>query len=245
MRFFISVRYLGTRYCGWQRQLNQISVQATIENALSILLEMPTEIVGCGRTDTGVHARFYVAHFDFFGENLPEKFQQRFNSLLPKDIAIITFWKVSDDAHARFDAVERGYEYHISLKKDPFSRELAWQNPPANHADLDKMNAAAQILLDFSEFKPFCKTNGSATTSTCKIIHVEWILDEKNDALVFHISANRFLRGMVRLVVGMCLDVGFGKLSLEEVRESLETQKPLRRSHSVPATGLFLSKVLY
>jgi tRNA pseudouridine38-40 synthase len=245
MRFFISLRYLGTHYFGWQRQPNQISVQETIEKALSILLKTPTEIVGCGRTDTGVHARFYVAHFDFFEENLPEKFQHSFNSLLPNDIAILDFWQVADDAHARFDAVERGYEYHISLKKDPFLRELAWQNPLAQRADLVKMNAAAQILLDFSEFKPFCKTNGSATTSTCKIIRADWVFDKKNDALIFHIFANRFLRGMVRLLVGMCLEVGFGKLSLEEVRTTLETQKPLRRSVSVPATGLFLTQVLY
>ncbi len=243
MRYFITLRYLGTRFFGWQRQPKQPSVQAAIEGALSILLKNKIGITGCGRTDTGVHARFYVAHFDFEEDFDCEKIVRGLNALLGDDIAILSIFKIGDNAHARFGAVERSYEYHISLVKNPFLRETAWQNPLAKNADLEKMNAAAQLLLNFTEFAPFCKTDGSATTTTCQIRRAEW--RQEGEMLVFSISANRFLRGMVRLLVGMCLEIGHEKLSLDEVRAALETQRPLRRSISVPPQGLFLTEVKY
>lgn len=243
MRYFITLRYLGTRFFGWQRQPNQPSVQAAIEDALSLLLKKKVGITGCGRTDTGVHARFYVAHFDF-DENIDNiKLCRGLNALLGDDIAILSISQTDLNAHARFSAFERSYEYHISLVKNPFLRETAWLSPLAENADLDKMNAAAALLLGFSEFAPFCKTDGSATTTTCQISRTEW--KREGEMLIFFITANRFLRGMVRLLVGMCLQVGAGKLTLDEVRTALETQKPLRRSISVPPQGLFLTNVRY
>ena len=243
MRYFITLRYLGTRFFGWQRQPDQHSVQAAIEGALSILLKENVEITGCGRTDTGVHARFYVAHFDFEKELDFEKICRSLNALIGEDIAILSIFKTKNNAHARFDAIERSYEYHISLRKNPFLRETAWHNPLAENADLGKMNAAAALLLGYTEFAPFCKTDGSATTTTCKIVRAGW--RREGEMLVFCISANRFLRGMVRLLVGMCLQVGHGKLELDEVRTTLDTQTPMHRSISVPPQGLFLTDVRY
>ncbi len=243
MRYFLTLRYLGTRFFGWQRQPRQVSVQAAVEGAMAVVLKKEIEVVGCGRTDTGVHASHYVAHFDHDGEFDFEKTIRGLNALLGDDIAILHINKVPDDAHARFDAVERSYEYRISLVKTPFLRETAWLHPPAAAADLRKMNEAAALLLEFTEFAPFCKTDGANTTTTCFVRRAEW--RREGELLIFEISANRFLRGMVRLVVGMCLGVGFGKLTVDEVRAALESQTPLRRSVSVAAEGLFLTGVRY
>ena len=243
MRYFSELAYKGTNYNGWQRQPNAPSVQQTIEEALATILTA-IEIVGCGRTDTGVHASQYFLHFDFEGK-FPKEFRRRLNKLLPEDIAIRSIYEVAATAHARFDATRRSYEYHIVLDKNPFLTDTAWYFPFFEKLDLEKTQAAAALLLNYQAFQPFCKSNTDVHTMECALYRSEWVFDEATRSLVFHISANRFLRGMVRLIVGMCLNVGLGKLELDEVRHALDRQVLLKKSWSVPAEGLFLTEVRY
>ncbi|MFK7935127.1 MAG: tRNA pseudouridine(38-40) synthase TruA [Saprospiraceae bacterium] len=244
MRYFLELAYSGTNYFGWQRQPQQISVQQTIEEALSTILNTPIAIMGCGRTDTGVHAKQYFAHFDVADE-LPQRFVNRINKFLPKDISIFQTLPVADDAHARFDAYHRAYEYHVDLRKNPFGQQTAYQFPFYAHLDVNKMKAAAQLLLDYTEFAPFCKTNHDAKTMKCDLKRIEWIINEKNYHMTFHIAANRFLRGMVRLIVGMCIRVGLGKIELADVKQAMDRQTPLNGSWSAPAQGLYLTDIRY
>ncbi len=243
-RYFLTLSYRGTRYNGWQVQPNAPSVQATLEAALSTLLRQTVDIVGCGRTDTGVHARHYVAHFD--AENdLPPTFLIRLNALLPDDVAAHDIHPVAADAHARFDAWERSYEYHIALRKDPFAVETAWFFPQHQRLDLVKMQETARLLPQYADFFPFCKTHSGLDTYHCELRRAEWQHLPEQHRLVFHITANRFLRGMVRLVVGACLNVGLGKIQVADVREALEEQKTIKQALSVPPQGLFLTEVRY
>jgi len=244
MRFFIALSYLGTRYCGWQRQPNAPSVQEAIEEALSTILREKIDLTGCGRTDTGVHARYYVAHFDA-ANPLPPTFIQGMNSLLPPDIALFSVTAVAAEAHARFDAHERSYAYHITLRKDPFATEQAWHFPLHHQLDVNQMAETAALLLQFQAFAPFCKSNSGVDGFNCSLKTAFWDFQTEPHRYVFHITANRFLRGMVRLIVGACVNVGMGKLSLEEVRHALETQTALKKNLSVPAHGLFLTEVKY
>ncbi len=244
MRYFSELAYNGTHYHGWQKQQNAASVQETIERAFSTILNSEIEVVGCGRTDTGVHASQYLMHFDFEG-TFPDGFVHRMNKYLPKDIVIRSVFEVNENAHARFDAVHRSYEYHLVFEKTPFETETAWHFYLSKTLDVDKLNEAASLLLGFNEFFPFCKTNHDAKTMECLLSRSEWVHDEKKGLLVFHISANRFLRGMVRLIVGMCINVALGKLTLEEVTKAMENQTMLEKSWSVPAHGLFLTEVKY
>ncbi len=244
MRFFIELSYLGTRYCGWQRQPNALSVQEVIENALGTILREKIEITGCGRTDTGVHARYYVAHFDYL-HPLPPTFLQGMNSLLPPDIALYSATAVAADAHARFDAYERSYAYHISLRKAPFATELAWFYPLHHQLDRQKMAETAALLTRFHAFAPFCKSHSGVDDFDCTLKTAYWDFQPEQHQYVFHISANRFLRGMVRLIVGACVNVGSGKLNLEAVQHALETQTALKKNLSVPPQGLFLTEVKY
>jgi tRNA pseudouridine38-40 synthase len=243
-RYFLTLAYRGTSYCGWQIQPNAPSVQHTIEEALSVILRTKTPLAGCGRTDTGVHARYYVAHFDS-GKELPPTFINGLNSLLPDDIAIFTCVEVAPDAHARFDAFERSYEYHITFRKDPFLNDRAWFYPLYRQLDTEKMQAAAGLLTEFSEFKPFCKSDSGLDHYRCDLRTARWEYLPDNSGLVFHISANRFLRGMVRLIVGSCIQVGKGQLDPEDVHDALIKQSPLEKNLSVPAHGLFLTAVRY
>lgn len=244
MRYFAELAYRGTNYCGWQRQPAQPSVQQTIEEALSTLLRTSIEIVGCGRTDTGVHASQYFIHFEYEGE-FHEKFVARLNRFLPKDIAFYSIKKVASEAHARFDAQRRGYTYFVHSRKNPFSENTAYHFPFFEQIDEQKLQAAAQLLLDYDAFFPFCKTKSDANTMLCKMYRSEWEFQPEQHRLLFHVEANRFLRGMVRLIVGMCLEVSIGKMELKDVKNALEEQKRLPRSWSVPPEGLFLSKVEY
>jgi tRNA pseudouridine38-40 synthase len=242
MRYFLELSYNGTRLCGWQRQPNAPSVQACIEDAFTLILRQPIELMGCGRTDTGVHARYYVAHFDFDG-TFPKSFLQRANKMVGQDIALLKVSAVPDAAHVRFDAYSRSYEYHISFVKNPFATETEWffsLNEPLNTQAMQK---AAEILRGYEDFAPFCKTHSDAKTMKCQLSHAEWIF-EGNKA-VFHISANRFLRGMVRLIVGACVNVGLGQMRLEDLKKAMDEQSPLVKSYSVPPTGLFLTEVKY
>ena len=242
-RYFLELAYNGTRLNGWQRQNNAPSVQATIEDALRLILRQPTfEILGCGRTDTGVHAAQYFAHFDFEGE-FPPSLLERANKLVGLDIVLKRIHAVEPDAHARFDATLRSYNYHLSFQKNPFFTETEWHFQLGKRLDVEKMQKTADLLRGYSAFAPFCKTNSDAQTMRCDISEANWIFAD--DGGIFTISANRFLRGMVRLVVGACVNVGLGQLDLDDVKRSLDTQTPLIKSYSVPPTGLFLSRVVY
>lgn len=244
MRYFAELAYRGTRYAGWQRQPHSPSVQQTIEEALSTLLREEIGVVGCGRTDTGVHASFYVLHIDYSGE-FPPHFLSRLNRILPKDIVFYRFYPVGEDAHARYDASRRSYEYHLNWRKNPFTEETAWWYPPAEQFSPQILQHAADLLLDFEEFYPFCKSNTDVKTMRCQLFRSAWERREDEGKWVYHISANRFLRGMVRLVVGMCVNVARGKVKLEEVRQALQRQERLKRSESVAPEGLFLTEVIY
>lgn len=244
MRYFAKLAYKGTNYHGWQKQPHSTSVQAVIEEAFSTILGTEIELVGCGRTDTGVHASQYFAHFDFAGD-FPEGFLNRTNKYLPKDIAVRQITSVPETAHARFDATRRSYEYHLVFEKMPFETDTTWYYYLGKNLDVGRLNEAASLLLNYQEFAPFCKSNHQSKTLECDLHRCEWVLDEKSKRLVFHITANRFLRGMVRLIVGMCVNVAVGKLDLAEVKSAMEEQRPLAKSWSVPGHGLFLSEVQY
>ena len=244
MRYFTELAYNGTNYNGWQKQLNAPSVQETIEKAFSTILGTGIEVVGCGRTDTGVHASQYFMHFDF-DEKFPKAFLNRVNKFLPPDIAIRQVFQVGDDAHARFDAVHRSYEYHLVFEKNPFEINTVWHFPFAEKPRLELVREAATLLIGYVEFAPFCKTHSDVKTMKCNLARSEWVVDENTREWVYHISSNRFLRGMVRLVVGMCLNVGLGKISLQAVRQAMEQQTPLEKSWSVPPQGLFLTEVKF
>jgi tRNA pseudouridine38-40 synthase len=242
MRYFIKLAYKGTNYSGWQIQPNAPSIQGTIEDAMSIILGEKIGISGCGRTDTGVHAKEYYAHFDFEGE-FPKAFVPRLNKFLPKDIVIFEIIKVADDAHTRFGATHRAYQYHIVFNKNPFETETAWFYYNASKLDIDKMQKAAQLLLNYKAFEPFCKTGHQSNTVLCDVRRAEWEI--KEDRLVFHIAANRFLRGMVRLIVGACINIGSGKVTLEDLKTAMDNQTPMKRSYSVPSEGLYLCDIRY
>ncbi len=234
--------YNGRDFAGWQRQPHALAVQQVIEEALTLMVGEEIEIVGCGRTDAGVHASTYVAHFD--AENpLPQGLDNRLNKYLPPSIAIRQIEPVGAERHARFDATYRAYEYYISLRKDPFRQETAYFYPQADQINRGRMQEAAALLLDYAAFFPFCKTGSDAKTMNCRLFRSEWTFEE--DHWRYDIAADRFLRGMVRLCVGMCLNVGSGKTTLEEVRTALDRQERLKNSWSVAPEGLFLAQVRY
>ena len=243
MRYFAELSYKGTAYCGWQRQPNAPSVQQTIEEALSTLLRENVEVVGAGRTDTGVHAAFYVAHFDTSKPIAnPESFVYHLNALLPEDVAFKRIYVVRDEAHARFDAIEREYRYYIEPHKNPFTKATSWQL--TTPLDVEAMNRAAQVLLATEDFTTFAKLGSNNTNNICHIFRAEWVEIECG-MLVFVFRANRFLRNMVRAVVGTLVDVGRGKITPEEFAEIVASRDLSRSSSSAPATGLFLTDVYY
>jgi tRNA pseudouridine38-40 synthase len=243
MRYFAELAYNGAAYHGWQRQPDQLGVQQVIEETLSLILRQPLEVTGCGRTDTGVHAGQYFLHFDFEGD-FPKNFLRRLNKVLPPDIAFLRIFEVPAEAHARFDATHRSYAYYLIFQKNPFRQHTAYLYPYLHRPDIDRMQAAAALLLRYDEFYTFCRSNTDAHTMRCDLSRSEWeVIDEHQ--LVFHISSDRFLRGMVRLIVGMCLNVGTGKLSLDAVKKALDDQAILNKAESAPPAGLFLNKVEY
>ncbi len=244
MRYFIELKYNGATFFGWQRQREQTSVQGTIEQALTTLLRTPIEIVGAGRTDTGVHASYYVAHFDTL-EVLSidcEQITYKLNVILPESIAIVRIVEVAADAHARFDAQRREYTYFIERYKNPFTRHSSWQYYV--DLDLEKMNRAAALLLEYEDFTSFAKLNSNNKTNICEIFYASWSEPEPG-RLEFKICANRFLRNMVRAIVGTLVDVGRGRYSVEEFGEIIESRCLARSSAGAPAQGLFLSNISY
>ncbi|MCK5846695.1 MAG: tRNA pseudouridine(38-40) synthase TruA [Bacteroidales bacterium] len=244
MRFFIRLSYLGTKYHGWQYQPNAMSVQEKLETALSTVLQIKTNIIGAGRTDTGVHAKNYIAHFDMdnskFANDIPLLIY-KLNSLLPKDIAIHDIYKVADDAHARFDAKKRSYKYFISTAKDPFIVETSWLR--LGKLDIDKMNKAGQILCEYSDFTSFAKLHADAKTNICDVSKAKWT--QENNHITFEISADRFLRNMVRAIVGTMIEVGTNKISLDEFINIIEIKNRNNAGVSAAAEGLFLVKIEY
>ena len=243
MRYFAELAYNGTRFLGWQAQQSGGSVQQKIEAALSTILRCPIEVVGCGRTDTGVHAAHYVLHFDTAIE-LPSNLVTRLNHLCGKDIAFSRIYAVAETAHARFDAVSRSYRYKITTVKNPFEQETAYFYPFSERIDKLKLQETAALLLNYTEFAPFCKTKNQSKTNKCTLSRAEWIFDATG-SWEFHITSNRFLRGMIRLIVGACLAVAEGKMSYEAVERALNTQTSLPYPHSVPPEGLYLTDIVY
>ncbi len=242
MRYFIELQYDGKAYCGWQRQPEQPTVQGVIEDALTKLLRRPMEIVGAGRTDTGVNASFYIAHLDTTEEIDCGQIAYKLNAMLPQDIAIKRIYQVADDLHARFDAIEREYTYFLSPVKSPFRRHSAWICYYT--LDIEKMNEAAKVLLTTSDFTTFAKLNSNNKTNICRVTHAEWV-EESDGTLRFTIRADRFLRNMVRSIVGTLVDVGRGRYTVEEFSEIVASRDLSRASSGAAPQGLFLSNVKY
>ncbi len=242
MRYFIELAYNGKNYHGWQKQLNAHSVQSEIEQKLAVLLKEDIELTGCGRTDTGVHARQFYAHFDTESEFVPAKMCIQLNAILPKDIVIENIFLVKAENHARFSATYREYEYRISTKPNPFLYELSsMYTKPLN---IDAMNHAAKLLLNHSDFECFSKVHTDVKNFNCKITKASWEIHE-NGMLVFTIRADRFLRNMVRAIVGTLLDIGYHKINIEKLEQILESKNRSEAGTSVAAQGLFLTKVGY
>jgi len=242
MRWKITLSYLGTHYAGWQRQPGDLTVQQVLEESFTAILRQPIEIVGCGRTDAGVHARKYAAHFDA-EPFVASKTLYQVNAILPPDIAVNAIEETHADFHARFDGKERLYKYFMHFEKDPFLQNTSYYFHQA--ADLNKitLQESAALLLQYENFMPFCKTGSDADHYKCVLMESSW--EVKEGRAVYTVRANRFLRGMVRLIVGTCLNVALGKISIDQMKDSLDQQVPMPHAWSVPAEGLFLEEVVY
>jgi tRNA pseudouridine38-40 synthase len=271
-RYFIELSYDGTNYHGWQTQPNAVAVQEVLDKCLSTVLRQPIETLGCGRTDTGVHTKEFFAHFDSEGfivdgslfteksnsSEIPGTNEavtinnelltmnyitllRSLNSILPKDIAIKKIFPVAAEAHARFNATLRSYEYHIHFNKDPFKNGYSWEL--RDKPDVDLMNKTAAIIMEYTDFSCFSKSNTQVKTNNCKITNAEWLV--KDDGIVFQISADRFLRNMVRAIVGTLLMVGKKEIEPEAVRAIIESKNRSNAGMSVPAAGLYLTRVEY
>jgi len=242
VRFFINFSYKGTNYHGWQSQSNANSIQEEMEGAMSTLLNIPIKLVASGRTDTGVHAHKMIAHFDVkFYSKSDNNFIHRLNQFLPEDISVNSIRRVKDDAHARFDALCRTYEYFINSKKTPFGNEFHYNlNQPL---DINSMEEASKILLQYNDFECFSKSRTDVKTFICNISFAEWTL--LDNGLKFTITANRFLRNMVRSIVGTLLDIGLKKKFLNDLPKIIENKDRSLAGFSVPAKGLFLKEIVY
>ena len=241
-RYFIHLAYNGANYCGWQIQPQSPSVQAELERCLSLKLGQPVSLTGCGRTDTGVHARCYYAHFDL-GTSIDDctELVYRLNVFLPPDIVVYRIWEVNPELHARFNAVSRTYHYQITQTKNPFHQNDAYYL--YGPLDVEKMQQAANLLFDYTDFTSFSKLHTQVKTNNCKIMEAQWF--EQDGLLVFRIKADRFLRNMVRAIVGTLLEVGKGKMSVDEFQSIIERKDRCSAGESVPAQGLFLQEVAY
>jgi tRNA pseudouridine38-40 synthase len=242
MRYFIEFAYKGTNYHGWQVQPNGITVQEMLTKALATILQIPIELVGAGRTDTGVHASQMFAHFDYDHGIEKDVLIFKLNSFLPKDIAVGSIHNVASDAHARFDAKYRTYKYHIHSAKNPFQSDDSWYF--SGKLNLDAMNKACEILKASTNFECFSKVQTDVATFECNITEAKWEKTSKNEIL-FTITANRFLRNMVRAIVGTMINIGLEKVSLLQFVEILESNDRKKAGFSAPAHGLYLTKVNY
>jgi tRNA pseudouridine38-40 synthase len=241
MRYFLDISYKGTHYSGWQVQGNAITVQGEINKALSVLLKSDMETMGSGRTDAGVHAHQQIAHFDTEPIKQPDKLVYKLNALLPKDIAINQLIPVREDAHARFDADSRSYQYFIHTRKDPFSENASYLFTA--DLDLNSINEAVELLKSWKDFEAFSKVHTEVNHFNCDIFEAHW--EPSASGYVFYIRANRFLRGMVRTIVGTLLDVGTHKTSVQSLEEILKSKNREEAGRSVSADGLYLHAVTY
>lgn len=242
MRYFITFSYDGTAYHGWQIQPHSVTVQEELQKALSTLMRKPMEVVGAGRTDTGVHARKMIAHFDHDEEVDCSQLVYKLNKLLPRDIAVQHVEPVANDMHARFSAKSRTYHYYVHLDKNPFLRSYSWQvygNP-----DFELMNRAARVLMEYKDFTSFSKVNTDTKTNDCTITEARWDRVGE-DQWRFTVTANRFLRNMVRAIVGTLMEVGRGRMTIDQLRSVIEAKDRCRAGDSVPGNALFLVEVLY
>tara|TARA_B100001540_G_scaffold310732_1_gene328966 strand:- start:802 stop:1563 length:762 start_codon:yes stop_codon:yes gene_type:complete len=242
MRVLARLKYNGSEYCGWQIQPNSLTIQETVEKKLTMLLNLDVKVIGCGRTDTGVHANDFYLHFDLekgyevdFG-NLKYKL----NSVLPSSIAITELREAFKDFHARFSATSRQYKYYINLTKDPFKENYWFVRQPL---DLKAMQKAIAYLFDYEDFTSFSKLHSDAKTNLCRITQAD--LQKNDDSIVFTISANRFLRNMVRAIVGTLVEIGLGKKSPQDMKEIIEARDRSRAGSSAPPQGLFLNRIIY
>ncbi len=242
-RYFIFLSFRGTPFNGWQVQPGKHTVQGVLTKALSTVLASPTEVTGAGRTDTGVHASFFCAHFDAVLNDLDSNSQLLYNlnGILPDDIAVSRIVKVKPDANARFDAISRTYQYTVTRVKDPFSADTAWLL--YWHLDIDRMNETAAILLKHSDFTSFSRLHGGNKTNICRVMHARW--HEEGDRLIFTIKADRFLRNMVRAVVGTLIPAGRGKMSPDDFEAVLQGKNRGLAGQSAPAHGLSLTAIDY
>lgn len=241
MRYFIELSYNGKAYHGWQNQPNATSVQEVLEKALSTLLREPIDIVGAGRTDAGVHAKQMFAHFDTVADFSKNEITYKLNSFLPKDIAIHAIFEVPNDAHARFDALSRSYIYRISTTKNVFDYNYSYNfNLPL---DVEAMNEACKVLFEYKNFKCFSRSNTDVKTYNCEIMEAKW--EKEKSMLIFSITANRFLRNMVRAIVGTMLDIGLGKISTEEFHDIIKSKDRTKAGASVPGHALYLTNITY
>ena len=242
-RYFIELSYRGTAYCGWQIQPNAPSVQQTIEEALALLLKEEVRVTGAGRTDTGVHAYYFAAHINspvLLPSHTVETLR-KLNHMLPKDIAILDIFPVSRSAHSRFSALSRTYKYFVSRRKNPFRQDTSYHITAP--LDLDAMNRSAEELFNHSDFSSFCRSNTNVRTHICKIMHASW--EEQEGMLVFTIKADRFLRNMVRAIVGTMLEAGYGKMTTGKFRDIIAARDRRMAGTSAPAQGLFLTAIEY
>ena len=240
-RYFLELSYKGSPFHGWQVQQNAFTIQECLEKALSTYFRRPIAVMGSGRTDTGVHASLQVCHFDLTGEELGENFIKAVNAILPKEIAILGIRKVIPEAHARFNAIKRSYFYRIVFSKNPFLQDLSWQL--FQQPDVNAMNEAAKILLEYDDFECFSKVHTEVKHFRCTIYTAYWEL--KEEQLLFHITANRFLRGMVRSIVGTLLEVGMGHRPIDDLHQIIASKDRTQAGKSAPAKGLFLSQIEY
>jgi tRNA pseudouridine38-40 synthase len=241
LRYFLEFAYKGTNYHGWQYQPNATSVQETLTKAISTILKTEIELVGAGRTDSGVHAKQMFAHFDYDLEIDVPYLSHKLNSFLPKDIAVLDFHKVHDEAHARFDAKKRTYEYQIHNKKDVFESDNSWYYQ--HDLNVDKMNEACKILFNYIDFECFSKVHTDVNTFNCKISEAHW--KQSGNQLIFTITADRFLRNMVRAILGTMVNIGLGKIEVADLRTIIESKNRGKAGFSVPAHGLYLVNVSY
>lgn len=242
-RYFAEISFLGTDFFGWQTQPNETNIQDTVSDSLQqILQRSELKIVGCGRTDTGVHASQFYFHFDCdVPLNDIDKLVYKLNRMLPASIAVKRIFEVDISLHARFGAVSRTYQYHINYKKNPFLSKVSWQHNRS--LEVDKMNEAALFLLQYSDFSAFSKTGGDNRTSLCEISEAKW--QKNGDRLLFTITADRFLRNMVRAIVGTLIEIGLGNLEIEDFIKIIKSGSRSKAGTSVPAKGLFLTSVKY
>jgi tRNA pseudouridine38-40 synthase len=240
LRYFIELSYDGSPFVGWQRQPTGDSVQLCLEDALKTLLQKSISVVGAGRTDAGVHARQLFAHVDL-DDQVDQNLKFRLNKLLPIEIAVNSILVVADDAHARFDATGRRYSYHISTQKDPFLEKRSYYF--SKSLEIELMNQAATVMLDHDDFKCFSKSRTDVKTYLCDIQEAYW--EQNGSDLVFFIQANRFLRNMVRAIVGTLIEVGLKKISIDDFKSILQSRDRSKAGYSVPAHGLYLEKVYY